>query len=370
MNQKKLRDSNIELLRIIAMLMIVGSHYACHGIQKCLFHDIHQEFLAGSQVNQIFTSLLNPGGMVGVGIFFMITGYFQINRDKFSIKKIVLETSFYGIFAVIAYAIITTCGITLPYANELPIANRIIASICLPATSGLWWFASAYIMLVIISPVLNKYLRKLSMAGWVLTLIVAWLLWYCLTGYLVTDYYTIFRAVFFYMLGGFFRLNDIHINKFVSLVVAIASWICSGFLNYIQFTHMYDGLIPHASGLAYIIDLILAVPITVITTFSFFKEIRLAPNSFINTISATTFGIYLIHESFIGRLGIWYGILNVSQRQYPSRYYPLMACASIIGVFAACSLIDFCRMKFIEPIQYKIVDNLAKKTQKVLFKDQ
>ena len=30
------RKSNIELLRIVAMFMIVGSHLACHGVQSQL----------------------------------------------------------------------------------------------------------------------------------------------------------------------------------------------------------------------------------------------------------------------------------------------------------------------------------------------
>ena len=31
----KKRASNIELLRIVAMFMIVASHFACHGVQHC-----------------------------------------------------------------------------------------------------------------------------------------------------------------------------------------------------------------------------------------------------------------------------------------------------------------------------------------------
>lgn len=36
MSEGKERQSNIELLRITAMLMIIGSHLACHGVQQCL----------------------------------------------------------------------------------------------------------------------------------------------------------------------------------------------------------------------------------------------------------------------------------------------------------------------------------------------
>lgn len=92
------RSSNFELLRIFAMLMIVAAHYAGHGIKHVLVPELESAWLSGSLTNRVFTSFLIPGGKIGVGIFFVLTGYFmyaaqyKINR----LAKLFLQVLFYS----------------------------------------------------------------------------------------------------------------------------------------------------------------------------------------------------------------------------------------------------------------------------------
>ena len=58
----KQRNSNIELLRIIAMFMIIASHYP-HGLSGT---DL------GYGANRYFYSIFTAFGQVGVGIFLLI----------------------------------------------------------------------------------------------------------------------------------------------------------------------------------------------------------------------------------------------------------------------------------------------------------
>lgn len=100
------RQSNFELLRIIAMLMIVASHLACHGVQHVLDENIaYAAYDSGSLANKIFTSFLNPAGTVGVALFFMITGFFLCKKEKGSIKKVTLEAAFYSLALGTAFLI-------------------------------------------------------------------------------------------------------------------------------------------------------------------------------------------------------------------------------------------------------------------------
>ena len=68
------------------------------------------------------------------------------------------------------------------------------------------------------------------------------------------------------------------------------------------------------------------------------------------------FGIYLIHDSFIGRPLIWYVLFNVTD-QYQSKYFPLMAFGTCMIVFVVCAMIDFLRIKLIEPRMMKVAQN-------------
>lgn len=90
--KKKNRDSNIELLRIIAMCLIIFHHMA-----------LNTGIVDGYSINgnMIFGIIGGIGGKIGVVIFLLITGYFSIN--KISVLKKYL---FYGCkFSVTLWAL-------------------------------------------------------------------------------------------------------------------------------------------------------------------------------------------------------------------------------------------------------------------------
>ena len=89
--KKILRNSNIELLRIISMLLILGYHMITNGLVK----PSYLIWETGSVFNKIVALFFFPAGRIGVMLFFMITGYFLILKDKCSPKKIVIKTLFY-----------------------------------------------------------------------------------------------------------------------------------------------------------------------------------------------------------------------------------------------------------------------------------
>lgn len=75
----KVRSSNLELLRIVSMLLIIICHSSTHG-----------GFALAEQVlwaNKLFLQLITFGGELGVCCFILITGYFMIN-STFKIKKL------------------------------------------------------------------------------------------------------------------------------------------------------------------------------------------------------------------------------------------------------------------------------------------
>lgn len=68
------RNSSIELLRILAMLMVVGHHY-------CLFAiDLNRMPLSLSKA--ILGTFVASGGKVGVVLFFAISAWFLTDRGE------------------------------------------------------------------------------------------------------------------------------------------------------------------------------------------------------------------------------------------------------------------------------------------------
>ncbi|WP_410549080.1 acyltransferase family protein, partial [Bacteroides caecigallinarum] len=90
---KQIRNSNLELYRIMVMLLIVAHHYVVNsGLMEKM-----QDSPLSSQ--SIFFYLFGAWGKTGINCFVLITGYFmcksQITSKKFF--KLLFEVLFYNI---------------------------------------------------------------------------------------------------------------------------------------------------------------------------------------------------------------------------------------------------------------------------------
>lgn len=88
------RSSNIELFRILSMLMIVAHHYVVNsGLIDCI------DTQASLHFQDYFLLLFGWGGKTGINCFVLITGYFMctsnITKEKFC--KLLGELYFYKV---------------------------------------------------------------------------------------------------------------------------------------------------------------------------------------------------------------------------------------------------------------------------------
>ena len=81
-DSRQRRDSNFEILRIIAMMMVILQHIAVYGGWPM---DINQTFDLG--VNSFFIQFIYHFGKIGVWIFVLITGYFMISSKSSVVPK-------------------------------------------------------------------------------------------------------------------------------------------------------------------------------------------------------------------------------------------------------------------------------------------
>ena len=96
MSKTKLRNSNLELYRIIAMLLIVAHHYVVNSGLTSLDGPISYN---PTSAKSLFLLLFGAWGKTGINCFVLITGYFmcksQITFKKFA--KLILQVMFYNI---------------------------------------------------------------------------------------------------------------------------------------------------------------------------------------------------------------------------------------------------------------------------------
>ncbi len=375
----KERSSNIELLRIFAMLIIIAGHSASHGIFHYGEASAFVSWSGGTGIAKAFSCLLIPGGAIGVGIFFMITGYFQIQKDRYSLKKLLLECLFYGILTSVIYFVLyfTKEGWLSGLSPSDFFRYYFLKNLFNPLSGGAWWFVTSYLLVMILSPVLNSFLRKLSAGGFIICITSFLIIWYGISYFTNGVYIQLERGILFYILGAYVRLykkpaegslqrTGSVILYFVSLLSAAVSYY---FLAKIMLGEYFTGNTQKLT--ADLLDLYIfavATPACVYAAFRFFESFDIGSISVINAIAGTTLGIYLLHDSEILRYVIWNGILKTDSRIYTKALYPLFIVFITLFIFAACMAVDLLRKKCAEPFMIKGYEKLEEKVKKKIFK--
>lgn len=92
------RQSNFELLRLVAIFLIIFGH--------CLLRTgnagIHEPYV--QNLNGIIGSVLYAACVIGVNLFILISGYFGIRKVVKSVVKILIDTIVYGSLAFLVGA--------------------------------------------------------------------------------------------------------------------------------------------------------------------------------------------------------------------------------------------------------------------------
>lgn len=324
------RNSSIELIRIIAMMFIIMGHLAAHGILKVAAENPLEIWRGGATYNKLFSILLMLGGRVGVALFFMISGYFQIYKSTVSVRKVVYETVFYSVLLQLV-ALILKIG---------SLGN--IARGFFPISSGSWWYVSSYVVLMLCSPTINQYYLKLKRKQKIFMIIFAWVFLYTVPYVFKLQYYSLERGVVFYLIGAYIRtevdIENIRKFRFQLIVSFFFLWTAYAPLGYMFYTGMNKLFSMVVDGI--IFNGIIIVGCAVML-FVLFASKKAGCNKTINTIAKSTFGIYLLHDNMY-RNYIWDNLLKMPEL-FRSVFFPALAVGNVIFIFASCFLIDYMR---------------------------
>jgi len=354
----KKRNSSIELLRIIAMIMIIMSHYSVHG-GFC-----HDSISFG--FNKIFLHSILLGSL-GVDIFFLISGYF-LSKSEFKINKILKI-----IFQVISYTLIIY--LLLSFINPEIFSKKELLRNLFPIIFEEYWFISTYIILYLMFPYLNILINNISHKEYkklLITMIIIWSIIYTSLSFINVTFqpYSLFvdatiNAILMYFIGAYIQLYGKSIIKkhkklntkimIISiLILFIITIICCKLnLGYIYILSFY-----HKNSF-FIILISVTLFINMLNKNIDFK--------LINIISSCMFGVYLLHDNNYIRHILWHDILKSNTFQN-SPYLIFHFFISILVVFSICTLIEFIRKNTIQKLADKYIDIVITKMNKLFNK--
>lgn len=99
----------------------------------------------------------------------------------------------------------------------------------------------------------------------------------------------------------------------------------------------------------FVVDCNKIFAVTIATSlFMLFMNIEIKNSVIINTISASTFGVLMIHANSINMHNWLWNVLLRNRMYYNSEFIYIHAFGSVMTVFAVCSVIDIIRIRFIE----------------------
>ena len=336
---KKQRNSNIELLRIIAMLFIVASHFYVHGAADVVSMDF--------SFNKLVMQFGHIGNL-GVDIFIIITGYF-LSTSTFKIKRVIsleVQVLFYSIFSFIIIALIDR--------DEFTIRN--IVNSAFPAIRNEYWFYTSYLILFFLSPFINIILNGIDkkqnqyLLAFLITVFSIFPTFLNFDSFVNGGY--IFDLIVCYCLGAYIKRypdNWFKQHRYIKLVIGVFALISS--------TVVLDILGQSDKPAHFYTRSSTFVILVAVELFSIFVNFKEKNFNFVNIVGGSTFGVYLIHEYPLVRTIIWRQWFNNSEivdKWYLIFYYAF----SVIVVFVVCSVIEIFRQKLIEPYTNKLTDKL------------
>lgn len=340
------RNSNLELYRIIVMLLIVAHHYV---VNSGLGEVLQENPLSG---RSIFFYLFGAWGKTGINCFVMITGYFmcksQITLHKF--LKLLFEVLFYNI---VIYTIFVIAGYEKISFNSLVniIPGRILNTN----------FTSCFLVFYLCIPFLNILIKNLTQKQHLLLIGLCLFIYTFHTTiprtYVAMNYVSWFCVIYF--IASYIRLyphkydNNIQFwKRGVFLCIFLSTF---SILRQLWMGAHGQPILPYR----YVSESneLLPVVLTAICSFMYFKNIQIPQNKWINMIGGSTFGILLIHaNSDAMRKWLWHDLLDNANHYQDYLFWirpPLLICS----IFIICCIIDIARLYLLEPYYLRLIKN-------------
>ncbi len=348
------RNTNLELLRLVSMLMIVSYHYSIWGF--------FEEELMRSP-NKIFVDLFSMCGWIGMLLFVLISGYFMC-ESRFSLKKLLTLMGtiwFYTLGALLVYALV----------GRSRLNRENILSAFFPLTRLHYWYMSYYTALMLCSPFLNRLVHLLDRRQHALLCLLA--LFLCVGIPFLMDGLagtTMVAFIALYLCAAYVRL---HMNKdgpvgrrclllALGLILLCALFVAGRDAIWIR-RENWDALDTSNRFLWKVTS-----PVSILAALLLLCAAACRParrGGFGARLGALSVGVYLFQSNALISESLWQDILHT--RSFTgSALLPLHAFGSVLLVFAAGMLIETLRRRFAAPLWAGLVARIAPPLEQAL----
>ena len=330
------RDSNLELYRIVTMLLIVSHHFVVNsGV-------LDRAYETPLTANSIFLFLFGAWGKTGINCFMMITGYFMC-KSNITLKKylkLIGEVLFYNVSIAMIFVI-------AGYGSIKDIINAFLLVRVIDSNN----FFACFLMFYLLIPFLNILLNNMNEQQHRRLIAILAFLYIFLgtipTFNVVMNYVSWFSTL--YSIAAYIRFYPLKERNWGLLTIAfigiavLSILVCLKLGDILNKQSAYHFVSDSNTFLAFAIS---------VSSFMYFKGLKLKQSRLINAIGGSTFGVLCIHANSMTMINwLWKDFLNVRAKYDLSLMKLMMFSAiAVLGIFVVCTLIDKIRAQTIEKI--------------------
>ena len=349
---KKERVKNYEILRILAMLMIVCLHYLSKG--GALASPTGELTGAG------YTAwLIEAFCLSAVNVYVLISGYFGIG-DGNSAEKLqkidaqgIFKRTFRIYLQVWFYSVVIGVIFMITGLQEFDIYT--VFMYVFPLSTEHYWFATAYLLLTLLMPFLNvgfDRMEKRAAEGVLVCMLVVFsVAKTVLPMQLPWDHkgYDAFWFVFLYLTGAYIRRYGI--KWITNRTRAVLLYVCSTLIVFtsmllIRSLYIKTGSLEDFISYGYSYNFFFSYLASIGLFFVFRQKENTEQKTcsfLLQTISGATFGVYLIHEHVNLRYlwPVWFQSAEFTTK--PILVFLLHMVGTVVVVYLVCSVVELTR---------------------------
>ena len=279
-----IRQSNIELLRILSMLMVIGLHcnYMSLGFPS-------ENTMSTNFWGESMRIILENICLVSVNAFVLISGFFGIRLRKEKIFKYLFQVFFIATIVMIIAVLFLGEQITMKDVLRFYYSYF-----------SFNWFVSSYFALMLMSPLVNSFVDNNNVKQ-LEKMVLLFFIVDCVLGYSLPDVksmgslngYSIIHLLFIYSLGRLLYLRREQFETY-SIIVFVVIFCIYVFVHFILSFLFFTGRISLWNPIAY------NNPFVVIGSVAFFLiflKLQVGHNRMVNSLAASAFAVFLIHAN-------------------------------------------------------------------------
>lgn len=300
---------------------------------------VTKDTLLSNTLATLCTIELHSLSIVCVNCFVLISGYFGIKLNIKSFSNYLYQIVFWSAASVLTA---TALGFNARFGLFLK--------------GIVWgWFPWAYLVLMILSPVINTFVEKCSVRELGRYLIVFYLL-STIGGYLLgcRDFLTGMSGLSLmglYLIGAYLRRCKFKLFSYSAKVNFVVYLVLGIALLGTNILLLIIGI--KSSPYGYLNPVIIVMAIYLFLTFD---KINIGYLPFVNRVAASAFSVYLFHCH--PAIGDWisYGWTRINETCGPYLSIPVVI-ASFIAIFVFCCVVDHLRIYTFKIISNSIFNN-------------